>query len=128
MKAKFTEEIQANLKRADESLSASEKLFNEKYFDFASSRAYYASFYAITALLLSEKLEFGKHSGVISAFHQHFVKTGKVDKQLGRDLNWLFELRNTGDYGVVIHVKRDEAKEAIRSANEIVRAIKRLIK
>ena len=43
-------------------------------------------------------------------------------------MNWLFELRNTGDYGVVVHVKRDDAKEAIRSAHEIVRVVKHLIK
>jgi len=46
--------------------------------------------------LLKEGLDFSKHSGVIASIHQRFVKTGKLSKEQGKDLNWLFEIRNVG--------------------------------
>ncbi len=49
----------------------------KSHYDFAASRAYYAVFYASSALLLKEGLEFGKHSGVIAAIHQKFIKIGE---------------------------------------------------
>ena len=92
-KEKHAGEIEANMERAEQSIAAARKLALEGYFDFAASRAYYGAFYAATALLLNDGLEFGKHSGVIASIHQLFVRTGRLEKNLGKDLNWLFELR-----------------------------------
>lgn len=57
---------------------ASENLNNDHY-SSACNRAYYACFYAASALLYSKGLSFGKHSAVLAAFRQHFVKTGEFD-------------------------------------------------
>ncbi len=97
MTPKYVEEIAANLQRAEASIRAAKELASGGYYDFVASRSYYAAFYAATALLLSEELDFSKHSGVIASIHQRFVKTGKLDRRYGRDLNWLFELRDVGD-------------------------------
>ena len=113
---KHREEIQAHLDRMEESIVVAKELLKNSHYDFCASRAYYAVFYASSALLLSAGFEFGKHSGVIAAIHQKFIKTGKIPKQYGKDLNWLFELRSVGDYGVIVHVGKDEAKEAIKIA------------
>jgi len=110
MTTKRTGEIAANLERSRASVRAAAQLVSEGYFDFAASRAYYAA----TALLLSENLEYGKHSGVISAIHHGFVKIGRLEQRHGRALNWLFELRGVGDYGVTMHVSRHDAEDAIR--------------
>ncbi|RME36131.1 MAG: HEPN domain-containing protein [Thermoflexia bacterium] len=56
--------------RAEGSIQAARQLASGGYYDFAASRAYYAAFYAATALLLSEGLEFSKHSAVIASVHQ----------------------------------------------------------
>ncbi|MCP4700780.1 MAG: HEPN domain-containing protein, partial [Gammaproteobacteria bacterium] len=53
---------------------------------FTASRAYYAVFYAASALLLNEQMDTSKHSGVISLINQYFVKTGRLDKQYGKML------------------------------------------
>lgn len=121
------EEIDANLKRAAESLRAASTLFTAGHFDFVASRAYYAAFYAATAVLLSLGLDFGKHSGVISAIHREFVSTGKLSKEHGRILNWLFELRGVGDYGETRHVTKEDAEVAVRSAEDFVRAIREFV-
>jgi uncharacterized protein (UPF0332 family) len=128
MSKKFHKEIEAYIKRADESIEAAKELLINGHFDFSASRSYYAIFYASSVLLLNEELEFSKHSGVLAAIHQKFIKTGKIDKSFGKDLNWLFELRSIGDYGVLIHVGKDEAKEAVKIAEKYIAVIKKLIK
>ena len=55
------------------------------------------------------------------------VKTGKLDKEQGKELNWLFELRNVGDYGVTVHVSQQDAERAIRVAETFLRVIKSLL-
>ena len=127
MTAPYAQEIAENLARAEESVQAAQVLMAAGYGDFATSRAYYAAFYAATAALLAEEREFSKHSGVIAAVHQHLVQTGKLDRQCGRDLNRLFMLRNIGDYGETRHVSPDEAAQAIVTATAFLRAIKILL-
>ena len=128
MTLEFAEEIAANLERAEASIRAARELTTGGYYDFAASRAYYAVFYAATALLLSEELDFSRHSGVIAAIHQRFVKTGKLDKRYGKDLNWLFELRGVGDYGATIHVSEQDAEKAIGAAEDFLSAIRSLMR
>ncbi len=127
MKRKYEAEITAYLERAEASIRAAKDLVVGGYYDFAASRAYYAAFYAATAVLLCEEFEFSKHSGVIAFIHREFVKTGRLDKRYGKDLNWLFELRGVGDYGATIHVTQQDAEKAIRVAEEFLGAVKGLI-
>ncbi len=121
------DEIAANLERAEQSIQAARQLAAGGYHDFGASRAYYAAFYAATAVLLSEEVELSKHSAVIASIHQRFVKTGKLSKEQGKSLNWLFELRNVGDYGGTAHVSRSQVEQAIQAAEEFLSAIKSLL-
>ncbi|GEM_PF-2666731 len=90
-------------------------------------RAYYAAFYAAKAALLEDGLEYTKHSAVVAAVHQHYVKAGRLQVEQGKALSWLFELRSVADYGGTAHVSPDEAQQAIEAAAEFVEAIKRLL-
>jgi uncharacterized protein (UPF0332 family) len=127
MTENYTEEMMANIARAEESIQAAGQLAANGFYDFAASRAYYAAFYAATAVLLAGGLEYGKHSAVIAAIHKELVRTGKLDKQCGRDLNWLFELRSVGDYGVTVHIPKEDAEEAVRAAERFLAAVKEII-
>jgi uncharacterized protein (UPF0332 family) len=123
----YEQEIAANLERSYQSVLAAKELARDGFYDFAASRAYYSAFYAATAALLAEGLEFGKHSGVIAAVHQHLVKTGKLDKEKGKELNWLFEMRNVGDYGVDAHVPAEDAQRAVQVAEDFLSVIRSLL-
>ena len=127
MTVPYADEIAANLERAEQSIQAAQQLASGGYYDFAASRAYYAAFYAATAILLSEGLELSKHSAVIASIHQRFVKTGKLSKEQGKTLNWLFELRSVGDYGGTEHVSRQQVEQAIQAAEGFLSAIKSLL-
>lgn len=120
-------EIAANWERAKRSLQAAEDLAARGYYDIAASRAYYAAFYSATAVLLDTGLAFGKHSGVIAAVHHHLVKRGKLDQEQGKALNLLFELRGVGDYGATVHVSEAQATQAIRLAEDFLKAVKSLL-
>jgi uncharacterized protein (UPF0332 family) len=122
------DEITAKLERAEQSIQAARQMAAGGFDDFAASRAYYAAFYAATAVLLREGLELSKHSAVIASIHQRFVKTGKLTKEHGKSLNWLFEVRNVGDYGGTEHVSRTQVEQAIRAAEEFLSAIKALLR
>lgn len=126
--ADYKNEVIAQLERAETSLRAAKDLLEKEYHDIAASRAYYAAFYASSALLLSSEIDPSKHSGVIAAIHREFVKAGKLNKEQGRNLNWLFELRSVGDYGVIIHVSGGEAIRAVKVAEEYIQAIKQLLR
>lgn len=120
-------EINESLKRAEVSIKAAKDMIEKEYFDIAASRAYYAAFYAASALLLKEKVDTSKHSGVIATIHRLFVREGKLNKEQGKNLNWLFELRGIGDYGVSEHVSSGEAYKAIKVAEEFLEAVVKIL-
>ena len=128
MTSVYAAEVAASLERAEQSIQAAQALADEGWYDFAASRAYYGAFYAASAVLLNDGLDLSKHSGVIATIHQRFVKTGKLGKEQGRSLNWLFEVRNVGDYGVTAHVSGQETEQAIRAAQGFLQAIKNLLR
>ena len=123
----YAGEISSNLERAETNLQVAKELLEKGYHDVSASRAYYTAFYAASALLLNEGIDTSKHSGVIALIHQHFVKSGKLSKEQGRNLNWLFELRSAGDYGVSLHVDSNDAHRAVDIARDFFEATKKLL-
>ncbi|HLF73888.1 MAG TPA: HEPN domain-containing protein [Anaerolineales bacterium] len=125
--AGHSSEIASNLERAETNLKAARDLLERDYYDIAASRAYYSAFHAASALLLNADMDTSKHSGVIALIHQHFVKTGQLAQEQGRNLNWLFELRNVGDYGVSIHVASEDADRAVQVAERFLESAKHIL-
>lgn len=123
----YASEISSNLERAATNLEVAKELLDKGYYDVSASRAYYTAFYSASALLLNAGLDTSKHSGVIALIHQHFVKSGKLSKEQGRNLNWLFELRGVGDYGVSLHVESEDAERAVDIAKGFYDATKALL-
>ena len=123
----YSDEIASNLERAETNLNAARELLEKNYYDIAASRAYYAAFYSASALLLSRQFDTNKHSGVIALVHRHFVKTGMLDREQGKNLNWLFELRSVGDYGVSVHVASGEANRSVKVAEGFYESVKRIL-
>ncbi len=113
------QELRELVEKARRSVAAAERLLRDGDFDFAVSRAYYAMFYAAQAMLLSREIRRSKHSGVIAAFQETFVKTGEVDGRFFHLLRDGFEDRAEGDYGFAI-ISREQAETGIDAAREFV--------
>ena len=112
----MTPEQAALLKKAKDSLDASRLLVERAFYDFAVSRAYYSMFYIAEAFLLGEGLSFSKHSAVIAAFGQHFIRTGRVSQEFHRYLIEGEDSRNVGDYDSVSGFDKEEALEQVHHA------------
>jgi uncharacterized protein (UPF0332 family) len=90
-------ESAAYIERAVDALHVARELNSAGHYGDAASRAYYAVFYAATAALRRQGLTASRHGAVIALVNQHLVKPGTIDKESGRLLNWLFELRTAAD-------------------------------
>jgi uncharacterized protein (UPF0332 family) len=123
----MTSSIEALLAKARESIAAAQLLIKDGYFDFAASRAYYAMFYAASALLADLRLSYNSHSAVISAFGREFAKTGKLDSKYHRWLIDAQDLRNIGDYGVGSQVPKEYAETACEWAVQFISAAEVLL-
>jgi len=120
---RLTEQLQLMIQKAFRSVKAAYRNIEEGDYDFASSRAYYAAFYLMEAVLLTKNLSFSKHAGVISAFNQHFVKTGIFPKDFSKNISRLFRERETGDYDFVLSINEEDAREDARIAEKMVNMI-----
>ena len=94
--------------------------------DTATSRAYYAAFYAVSAFFALDGRTFTKHAAVETAVHRDLVKAGVWPMELGEGYSRLTQARIVGDYGLGQHASPTEAADAIRIAESIVQAVSRL--
>jgi uncharacterized protein (UPF0332 family) len=84
--------------KAFESMQAARRELAAEAYTFAINRAYYALFYAVSALLLEEGRRFSKHSGVRAAFNRDIIRLGRLSREHGELYNQLFRDRQEGDY------------------------------
>ncbi|MEO8008762.1 MAG: HEPN domain-containing protein [Betaproteobacteria bacterium] len=95
----------------------------------ACNRAYYAMFDAARAALIESgapvQSEVGRtHSGLISAFSLHLVKTAQVPIEYGKALNKVAEIRLIADY-TEDEVTAETAKWAVEQAVEFIAAMQK---
>ncbi|MGH8169921.1 MAG: HEPN domain-containing protein [Steroidobacteraceae bacterium] len=96
--------------------------------DGAVNRSYYAMLNSARAGLLSAGVPEDKlpktHSGLISAFGEHVVKSGKVDPEFGRFMNKTEGFRLRADY-TGVELDQATAEEALEGAERFVQAVER---
>jgi uncharacterized protein (UPF0332 family) len=119
--------VQYKIKSTEERLEATRVLMQRKLFKDAIPRAYYAIFQATRAALATKKLDARKHSGVISLFNQHFVKSGIFTKDYSKILSSARDLREASDYDDFYLVSKEEAQEAVDNAEKFIKGIKGLL-
>ena len=93
MKNELADLIKYRLEKSKETLQDARVLFEKASLSSAVNRIYYAMFYAVSGLLLSNDLSSSKHSGVRSLFNKEFVNKGLFDKELGKFYSKIFEER-----------------------------------
>jgi uncharacterized protein len=120
-------EIEEYLALAHEDLSAAQDNLRFGYLRAAVSRAYYAMFYATTALLGSKGLWRSKHQGLIAAFGEYFVKTGLIEPEYGRILHDAFEARLDSDYGPNPDLNDASAQQLISSAASFIERLAKVV-
>lgn len=125
--ATLIEQLRLMIHKARRSIKATYRNIEVGDYDFASSRAYYAAFYAMETALLTKNLSFSKHAGVISAFNKHFVKSEIFPKDFSKGISRLFREREAGDYDFLLSISEEDAREDGSIAEKIVDAIEKYL-
>ncbi|MFA5292934.1 MAG: HEPN domain-containing protein [Phycisphaerae bacterium] len=121
-------EIQLLINKAQRYIKSAKLLLDDGDYESAVSRIYYAMFFCTEATLLTKNLSFSSHKGVISAFGEHFIKTGIFDKKLWKELNRAFEKRQLGDYGYTSVIEHNEAELMLQSGSDFVNSVAKWLK
>ncbi len=104
------EQIRSMLRKAEIYLQSADDEFDTFRYGISSSQAYYCIFHAMSAALYSIELTFSKHSGVISGFSKHFLKTDIFDRQYGPIIQRLRKHREIGDYSYSEDIGLEESE------------------
>lgn len=121
------QEVRIYMERAREMLDVAALNWREGYYGSAINRAYYAIFYAANGLLATQGLARSKHSGVVAAFRQHFVKSGKIEGGYSRIYERVMDDRQLTDYDVEASMDSDRARTDLDDAQRLVDRVEALL-
>jgi uncharacterized protein (UPF0332 family) len=113
-------EVRLYIRNAHEMLEVAALNLSEDFHGSAVNRAYYAIFYAANALLVTQGLARSKHSGVIAAFRERFVRTGLIEVEYSDVYGRVMENRHVSDYEIEVPVERQVAAKALEDAHRFV--------
>lgn len=119
--------IDVLLRKAQKFLRSAAVLLEMEDYDSCASRAYFAMFYTVQALLLSTGGNLPTRQGIRSTFTQAFVTTGRLPARAEEALSQAYELQEVGDYGHTFAVPREQAEWALAEAEAFVNSLTRLI-
>jgi len=115
------------LERARQAFEESVLMQQAGHWNACANRLYYASFYAVTALLAKDGLASSKHSGIKALFNKNYVKTRLLSKESGRLYNQLFEARQEGDYLDFVVFDQETVEPWMPRVRDLIETISRLV-
>jgi uncharacterized protein (UPF0332 family) len=121
-------EVALYVDHARQMLVVAARNLDDGFFTSAVNRAYYAIFYAANATLSTQGLARGKHSGVISAFREHFVKPGLIEAEYSDIYGRVMDHRHIGDYELELSLEDRQGRTDLRDAKRFVQRIEQWLK
>jgi uncharacterized protein (UPF0332 family) len=112
--------IEVRIDRAQEDIETARELLHSGRYRAAINRSYYAIFSIATALLLTQRIERTKHSGVESAFIQNFIKKGIIETEYGKIYDYIRKKREESDYSVRITIDKETATKVVDDADKFI--------
>jgi uncharacterized protein (UPF0332 family) len=119
--------VQYRLDRAREALTEAGLLLDSGHANTGVNRLYYACFYAVSALLLTQGLTATSHGGLRTLFHQHVIRSGLLPLSRGPLYDRLFDQRQRSDYTDLVYFSVDEVRAWSIEAKAFVDAVAVLI-
>lgn len=121
------EYIKYRLAKSRETLDEARYLLNGGFAAGVANRLYYACFYAVSALLLSEGQASSKHSGVMSIFDRLWIKSERIPATMGAFYHLMFKQRQKGDYEDMFSFDSSDLQGWLIEAEDFVSHIERHI-
>lgn len=123
------EYVRKCLELADEFLEDAKLSLKHLRLRSAVNNAYYAMFHASQAILAAKGLSPPKtHKGLRELLGREFIKTGLLEKNLGKDFSKAFEMRQASTYDVFATYSEEEVKIIVERAEQFISRIKKLLK
>lgn len=119
--------VKYRIARAKDTLEDAHILAENEKWNSAINRLYYAAYYAVIALLMSADLKPTTHNGAKSNFSEHFVKTGKIDKELAKIFSQLFSWRQKGDYDDLFDFQEDKVLPYFEPVKKLISEVEKLV-
>lgn len=91
------------------------------------NRSYYGILHSMRAVLALDKFDSKKHQGVISAFRERYIKTGKFATRFSDIIGSAFEIRNRCDYDDFYVVAEADTIKQLEDGKEFLAAVKEFI-
>jgi len=109
--------------KARRALVVARSLAEQGYWADSANRSYYAIFHALRAVLALDAFDSQKHSGVISYFLEHYIKTKILGNALSDYVRNAFLVRNKSDYEDFYLVGKEDAEKQIEDAAAFIAAV-----
>ncbi|MBS1248723.1 MAG: hypothetical protein MAG431_00285 [Chloroflexi bacterium] len=77
--------------------------------------------------MLSQDIVRSKHSAVLAAFRQYFVKPGLIEIEFSDTFGKAFDLRQKADYDMVLMADQIQVQELIGNARKFTQRILRYL-
>ena len=119
--------LQDEVERGDQAVRAAQALLDAGLHADSVSRAYYAAYHLLRALLLSRGLEPRSHSGAIHLFNTEFVRGGFLPSSHNRLLGGLQRARELADYDSAVAFSAEDARQSLADARAFAREILELL-
>ena len=109
---------------AEEYFESAQEVLERNRIRLAIDAAYNAAELAAKGLILLKQDDLpGSHGGIVSLFGQLYVKTGEMEKEIGRGLNTALGLRNKARYKPDATVTKEDAKEILGLAERLIQLV-----
>ena len=115
------------LNKPNRTLKEIDILLKNELWNTAVNRMYYACYYAVSALLLQNAIQAQTHAGVRQMFGMHFIKPGKIEKDLGKFYTDIFDKRQTGDYEDFVEFEKEDVLELLIPTKQLVAIINQIL-
>ena len=120
--------INYRIQRARETILEVQKHIENKFWNTAINRMYYACFYAVSALLAKHETEASTHTGIRQKFGELYVKTGIIDRDIAKHYTDLFEKRQKGDYNDFFDYDEETVLRLFPKSQEFINIVEKVIR
>ena len=117
------------LERAKELLDDAVELLNRGSYKSANNRAFYAIEKSIKALLAMKQIEATTHNGGLNQFNYHFIfkGDGTFTQEDYQKIAGAEQIRNASDYDDFYIASKDETRQLINNAKDILNKIEKYL-
>lgn len=117
------------LERAKELLDDAVELLNRGSYKSANNRAFYAIEKSIKALLAMKQIEATTHNGELKQFNYHFIfkGDGTFTQEDYQKIAGAEQIRNASDYDDFYIASKDETRQLINNAKDILNKIEKYL-